>query len=70
MSKSEVEQRYVLHDDVPTFSEYWNFRMGTSAVRVALALNEFSCDTELQPEFRDGAEMKQIWVASNAIISM
>ena len=41
MSKSEVEQKVVLSGQVPTLSNYWKFRMGTSAVRVALAVNEY-----------------------------
>lgn len=41
MDKSEYEQRLRLSQCVAGLEEYWNFRLGTSAVRVALALNEY-----------------------------
>ena len=47
MNKSEIEQRHALSGHVVSFEEYWEFRMGTSAVRVALAVNEYTCGFSL-----------------------
>ena len=40
MLKSETEQRLRLKERVLTFEEFLRYRLGTSAVRVVLALNE------------------------------
>ena len=40
MEKSEVEQRLRLRDSIINIDEYWQYRLGTSAVRVVLCLNE------------------------------
>ena len=40
MQKSEVEQRLRLLEYVTTIEEFWQYRLGTSAVRVVLCLNE------------------------------
>lgn len=34
------EQNFRLRKDIPTISEYWSFRMGTSAVGVVVAIQE------------------------------
>lgn len=40
MDKSEVEQNLRLKDDLATVEEFSRYRLGTSAVRVVLAVNE------------------------------
>lgn len=40
MEKSEVEQHLRQGDRLPDLDEFWRFRLGTSAVRVVLAMNE------------------------------
>ncbi|PQE26796.1 terpenoid synthase protein [Rutstroemia sp. NJR-2017a BVV2] len=40
MDCSEIEQRVRLSGELPTIGQYWNCRMGTSAVGVTLAVNE------------------------------
>lgn len=40
MEKSAVEQRLRLSERVTTIEEFWQYRLGTSAVRVVLAINE------------------------------
>lgn len=39
--KSEVEQRLRLKEDMVTVDEFAKYRLGTSAVRVVLAINEY-----------------------------
>lgn len=52
MDKSEYEQRLRLSQSVADLDEYWNFRLGTSAVRVALALNEYDLRSTVVISFR------------------
>lgn len=40
LEMSRVEQEYFLSDKIPTISEYWAFRMGTSGVGPFLAMAE------------------------------
>ena len=41
MEKSETEQTLRLTERIPTLEEFYQYREGTSAVRVVLALNEY-----------------------------
>jgi hypothetical protein len=41
INKSETEQRLRLKENMVTLEEFSRFRLGTSAVRVVLAINEF-----------------------------
>ncbi len=41
METSELEQKTRLNDTLPTVESYWSCRMGTSAVGVCLAVNEY-----------------------------
>jgi hypothetical protein len=41
MNKSETEQTLRLRGSVVTMDELWRYRLGTSAVRVVLAINQF-----------------------------
>ena len=40
LNKSEVEQKLRLTKNMINLSDFWQFRLGTSAVRVVLAVNE------------------------------
>lgn len=40
LAHSQVEQEIRLRVQVPTIEEYWTFRMGTSAVGIAVAAVE------------------------------
>ena len=40
MDKSEVEHRLRMSEHVVSLEEYWHYRLGTSAVRVVLAVSE------------------------------
>ncbi|KAL9090100.1 MAG: hypothetical protein Q9159_002165 [Coniocarpon cinnabarinum] len=53
MTKSKVEQSQALSGKITTFYGYWSFRMGTSAVRIALALNEYELETPKDGDVND-----------------
>ena len=40
LEKTEVEQQFRLHERIPSVDEYWQYRLGTSAVGPGLCLNE------------------------------
>jgi hypothetical protein len=41
MNNSEIEQTLRLRGSVVTMDEFWRYPLGTSAVRVVLAINQF-----------------------------
>ena len=49
LSKSAAEQRNLLKAQLPTLEDYWDFRMGTTAVKNFTVLIEYVdvCDTAL-----------------------
>ncbi|KAM3072435.1 hypothetical protein ACMFMG_009236 [Clarireedia jacksonii] len=67
MDCSEIEQRVRLSDELPTIGQYWDCRMGTSAVGVTLAVNEFAngCD---ESTMMIDEKMKILWDCANEII--
>lgn len=70
MNMSEKEQRLRLSGTIPSIDEFWRYRLGSSAVTVCLALNEFSWETMSLPlEFYDDEDVKSIIRYTNTIIS-
>ncbi|QKX52974.1 uncharacterized protein TRUGW13939_00045 [Talaromyces rugulosus] len=71
MKQSEQEQHIRLNNDrLPSVAEFWNYRLGASAVFICLAINEYAYgDMELPVEIFGDADMKEIWQLTNIIIS-
>jgi hypothetical protein len=70
MEMSEHEQRLRLSGAIPSIEEFWRYRLGSSAVTVCIALNEFSWDNMSLPvEFYDDEDVKAICRCTNTIIS-
>ncbi|KAF4629893.1 hypothetical protein G7Y89_g8253 [Cudoniella acicularis] len=67
MEMSEIEQRRRLSPELPTIGEYWECRMGTSAVGVCIAMLEFSCQF---CSFATPWERRFLWDKTNVIISL
>ncbi|KAI0190865.1 isoprenoid synthase domain-containing protein [Astrocystis sublimbata] len=70
MSASQAEQEYRLMGDLPTLEQYWNFRLGTSAVYIGTAIAEYSLGTHLPNTIMECLPMKAIWRQTNIIISV
>lgn len=70
MQQSEVEQRLRLEGRIVGFDEFWRFRLGTSAVRVVLCLNEFYNDVSVPQSITQCAEMEALWDLTNINVSM
>ncbi|QSZ31558.1 hypothetical protein DSL72_001125 [Monilinia vaccinii-corymbosi] len=64
---SEMEQRVRLSGKLPTVQEYWHFRMGTSAVGVTLAVNEFALGSEISTMMINKS-MTALWDYANEVI--
>jgi hypothetical protein len=70
MDMSEQEQRLRLSGIIPSISEFWRYRLGSSAVTVYLALNEFSWEgMNLPSAFHRDADVQNIVRHTNTIIS-
>ncbi|KAH8704346.1 isoprenoid synthase domain-containing protein [Phaeosphaeriaceae sp. PMI808] len=70
MDMSEREQRLRLSGAIPNVDEFWHYRLGSSAVTVCLALNEFSWeDVCLPASFYDDDAVKALIRCTNTIIS-
>ncbi|KAF2733669.1 terpenoid synthase [Polyplosphaeria fusca] len=69
METSEIEQRKRLSDDLPTLDEYITCRMGTSAVGVTSAFNEYAQGLAPLPDrvMRD-PDMRTLWDETNIIV--
>jgi hypothetical protein len=66
---SEEEQMFQMTPNLPTVEEYSNRRMGSSAVRVCLAITEYAFGIELPDEVMRDEDMEDIWNETNIIIS-
>ncbi|KAI4250167.1 MAG: hypothetical protein L6R40_000339 [Gallowayella cf. fulva] len=67
---SQCEQSIRLSGKVPSIDEFWQYRLGTSAVYTCLAINEFSWgDMHLPPGIMEDENMKALWNRTNVIIS-
>lgn len=70
MEMSEREQRLRLSGTIPSIDEFWHYRLGSSAVTVCLALNEFSwANMHLPTGFYADEDVKSIIRHTNTIIS-
>jgi hypothetical protein len=70
MDMSEREQRLRLSGTIPSIDEFWHYRLGSSAVTVCLALNEFSWENmHLPAGFYADKDVKSIMRYTNTIIS-
>ncbi len=70
MDMSEQEQRLRLAGSIATLEEFWRYRLGSSAVAVCLALNEFSWDNMNLPiDFYKDEDVKLLYRYTNTIIS-
>lgn len=70
MEMSEEEQRLRLSGKILTLDEFWQYRLGSSAVTVCLALNEFSWDgMNLPIEFYADKDVRALYRHTNTIIS-
>ncbi|RAL64505.1 hypothetical protein DID88_001980 [Monilinia fructigena] len=67
MDCSEIEQRVRLSEKLPTVEEYWRCRMGTSAVGVTTAMNEFAIGSEVSTMMIN-TSMKALWDYTNEIV--
>ena len=68
MQKSEVEQRLRLQSQMVTIEDFWDFRLGTSAVRVVLCFNEYSNESILPTHIMQDRDMAALWDLTNANI--
>jgi hypothetical protein len=70
MEMSELEQRMRLAGVIPSVEEFWRYRLGSSAVTVCMALNEFSWeDMNLPSTFYEDDDVKKVLIHTNTIIS-
>jgi hypothetical protein len=70
MDKSGQEQQLRLSGKIPSVEDFWHCRLGSSAVYVCIAMNEFSWeDMDLPAEFRDDDDVKSICKHTNTIVS-
>jgi len=70
INMSEQEQKSRLSGRIPSLKEFWHSRLGSSAVTVCLAMNEFAWDGMKLPEgFGEDADVRSIWHHTNTIIS-
>ncbi|KAF2642484.1 FAD/NAD(P)-binding domain-containing protein [Massarina eburnea CBS 473.64] len=66
---SEREQRQRLSGATSSIDDFWQFRLGASAVALVLAFNEFSCENmDLPASFYEDDDVKCIINCTNTII--
>jgi hypothetical protein len=69
METSETEQIRRLSKDLPTVDEYIACRMGTSAVGVTSAYNEFANGLDPLPtQVMEDPAMRKLWDETNIIV--
>ena len=66
MQKSEVEQRLRLRSQMVSIEDFWDFRLGTSAVRVVLCFNEYGNESILPMHIMRDRDMATLWDLTNA----
>ncbi|KAF2008694.1 terpenoid synthase [Aaosphaeria arxii CBS 175.79] len=70
MEMSEREQILRLSGGIASMEEFWEYRLGSSAVTVCLALNEFSWDgMDLPLQFYADGDVRALFRHTNTIIS-
>ena len=65
MEKSGVEQRLRLRPHIIDIEDFWQFRLGTSAVRVVLSLNEYCNGTCLPLHITQDLDIAALWDLAN-----
>ncbi|KAI8946133.1 terpenoid synthase [Xylaria longipes] len=70
MGCQQHEQHCKLMGKLPIPEQYWDTRLGTSAVLVTLALNEYADEQTIPRWIMDHEHMSAIWHESNLNISM
>lgn len=70
VKSTKPEQLTKLNDKVWKLDEYWENRLGTSAVGVTSAIIEHTTRTPLPRQVQHRPEMGVIWHETNMIISM
>ena len=70
MDKSEVEQRLRLQNQRVTIEEYWQYKLGTSAIRVVLCLNDYFNETTLPYDIMHDPSMATLWNLTNINIGI
>ncbi|KAI4228723.1 MAG: hypothetical protein L6R36_001413 [Xanthoria steineri] len=66
---TEVEQQVQMSKKLPSIDEYNQRRMGSSAVRVCLAVTEYCYGHEIPPSVIEDEDMETIWNETNVIVS-
>ncbi|KAI4222973.1 MAG: hypothetical protein LQ349_007522 [Xanthoria aureola] len=66
---TEVEQQVQMSKRLPSIDEYNQRRMGSSAVRVCLAVTEYCYGNEIPPSVIEDEDMETIWNETNVIVS-
>ncbi|KAI0405461.1 terpenoid synthase [Xylaria palmicola] len=65
----QEEHKFQMTADIPTTEQYIKRRMGSSAVRVCLAINEYTTGHTMPEEIMKSDSMQTIWHETNMIIS-
>ncbi|KAH8588350.1 isoprenoid synthase domain-containing protein [Bisporella sp. PMI_857] len=68
MNTSEVEQRLRLKENLVTVEEFAEYRLGTSAVRVVLSVNEYCNGTDLPSYIINDKDFESLWDLTNVNI--
>jgi hypothetical protein len=68
MNKSETEQMLRLKENLVSLEEFARYRLGTSAVRVVLALNEYCNGTQLPERITMDEDFESLWDLTNVNI--
>ncbi|KAL8920047.1 MAG: hypothetical protein Q9172_004677 [Xanthocarpia lactea] len=68
---SRLEQALRLRGTIPTVEEFWSYRLGSSAVHITLAMNEFAFNNKSLPtSVIEQEDMTLLWEYTNIIISI
>lgn len=70
VNSTQIEQQHQVDNYLPTVEEYMSRRIGSSAVRVCLALTEFSQNIRISPSVMEDLNMQVVWDSTNIIISL
>ncbi|KAK5701525.1 hypothetical protein LTR97_004340 [Elasticomyces elasticus] len=70
IQQSLAEQKMILSQDIPELAAYWRMRLGTSAIDVTTAMLEYAYDIELPAMIAQSAELQQLYLLTNEIISL
>ena len=68
LEKSETEQRLRLQAQIVSIEDFWQYRLGTSAVGVVLCLNEYCNETALPSRFVHDPAVAALWHLTNVNI--